>query len=151
MKKIYFVGVVDATEALRDHDYCKHVSEDECCDVVVCAAEALRDHNYCKRKPEDQSCEEPPHKVARTDGRESCEVMADVCFSTESDVNDSLPPDNIPTLLSEQGELFAELMCLFSQSLNKQSNQRNKAYSDAIRKFSVTMYTYSPKAYRLVL
>ena len=110
--------------------------------VVICAAEALKDHNYSKRKPEDQSCDEPPLKVARTDGPELDEVT--------DDVNDSLPPHNIPTPLSEQGELFAELMCLFCQSLTKQSNQRNKAYSDAIRKFSVTMYTYSPKVYRLV-
>ena len=49
---------------------------------------------------------------------------------------------------SEKTELYKELMSLFNENIGKASNAKRKAYSDAIRKFSITMFSYSPQAYR---
>ena len=48
---------------------------------------------------------------------------------------------------AEQGELFDELMSLFSENMRKTGSYPRKEHSNTIRKFAITMFTYSPKAY----
>ena len=87
---------------------------------------------------------EPPSKVARLDSVET-EKEAETDVMDLSRVNSTMfTPE---AKFRNQGELFDELMCLFSESIKKTGSYPRKAYSNTIRKFSITMLTYSPKAY----
>ena len=50
--------------------------------------------------------------------------------------------------LCEKSQLFLELMEMFNKNMQKSSNTRNQEYGKTIKKFAMTMFCYSPKAYR---
>ena len=93
---------------------------------------------------DEGTSDEPPSKVAKLDSLET-EREVETDLMALSRVNSAmLTPE---AKFANQGELFDELMCLFSESIKKTGSYPRKAYSSTIRKFSITMLTYSPKAY----
>ena len=106
-------------------------------------------HDYCKVEDDDCSLE-PPSKVARIEPVSQEETGGYGEEGETPTVSHSATSDHSGSATTEHGELFVELMCLFSEASARETNHRGQAFSDTIRRFSITMFTYSPKAYRSI-
>ena len=127
----------------------------------------LLEHSYCRSNSDTSS---PPRKILRLEKNDTHSQVSDIEVHSPNPVGDeivALVPDVVANPvceevvlatvtdkdfhqeeISEKSQLFLELMEMFNKNMQKSSNSKNQEYGKNIKKFALTMFCYSPKAYR---
>ena len=133
--------------SLLDHDYCKKIDSEDIPLIDLLGEE-----------PSSESTPNLGHDLTRGEtsslsGKSETPAVTnetDTSFQLEERV-ESPDPSTDDSDTNEKSELFKELMKLFNASVSKSPNAKQKTYSDAMRKFAITMFSYSPHAYRYMI